>query len=373
MLPTIRAVLRKDKINKDGACPIAICVTISRKRTYHNTGIKVPEKYWNGKEVKSGFPNASTINAKLLADISDLQRQLLNTNISNGKITVNVVKSLMKKDLGRGDFIAYCENVLNTFPNEKTYKRYKVEYDKLKKYSPQLSFGDVTPVFLNKYKSHLLKGVEHNTMVNGFKFIRMVFNHARNMGETTLYPFEDWPFPKYKQPVKEFLTLDEVQRIWDLLSDDMDKTLQSVIAFFCLECYAGLRFSDWGNFKVEERIQGKSLFVRSTKTGVPVTLPLEMMPTLTKVLDYIKEHDLRINISGEHVNRILKIVALSAKIPKVITTHTGRRTCGTMWLEKGMSREGVCALLGVSMPIVNIYAKFTGNKLRSEIARIGGI
>lgn len=109
------------------------------------------------------------------------------------------------------------------------------------------------------------------------------------------------------------------------------------------------------------------------KTGGTVFIPLDSSPRLAAIIKYIQDHKLTFDLTGEHTNRILKSVAGMASIDKTITTHTGRRTFATLLLEKGFSRETVAMALGVSMKIVDIYAKMTGQKIKREFDNLGGL
>jgi site-specific recombinase XerD len=95
------------------------------------------------------------------------------------------------------------------------------------------------------------------------------------------------------------------------------------------------------------------------------------MPSLKRIVGFIKDNDLRYHESGQHANRILKIIATSAKISKHLTTHVGRHTFATQNLSIGVSKEAIASALGVSLKVVNTYAQIVPDKLNNELKRIG--
>jgi hypothetical protein len=73
---TVRPELRTNIKNKDGKHPVSICVTIQRKRTYHNTGISLLETQWDNAKgkVKSSVQNAASYNVRIGNEISRIQK-----------------------------------------------------------------------------------------------------------------------------------------------------------------------------------------------------------------------------------------------------------------------------------------------------------
>jgi site-specific recombinase XerD len=255
-----------------------------------------------------------------------------------------------------------------------TWRKNKVDADKLKAYAPTLSFADVTPVFLTKYHKHLQnEGLSNNTIWAAFKHIRQVLNHAKSLGVTSYYPFKEWKVPKYKEQPRNYLVKEDLDRLRDLLDKPLNDTFKLVTAFFLLECYSGIRHSDWAKFNIEKLLDGENMILRATKTGVRVTIPLDVYPSLNWVVSYIRDNGLVYDLSGQKTNIYLKSIAAMAGIDKTVTTHIGRHTFAVLMLEKGFTKELIAELMGVSMRVVNTYAKYTTNKARVEFERLGGL
>jgi site-specific recombinase XerD len=374
----VKISIRKERKDKHGLCPLMITVQASGTRVRCNTTPKVPVDFWDdaAKEVKKGYPDASVINSTITNKLALVRSQLVLLENQKVEITERIVKGILDDRPENENFLKYAKLVMDEIDNEGTHRRYTVELNAITEYAKgPLSFADITPVFLTKYKTHLLKDKEENTVINAFKFIRKVFNQAKDNGVTTLYPFTDWKLPVYKEPIKDYLTLDECDGLLKLFNEnDLDETFSIVLSYFLLECFSGIRFSDWGRFEVEKIIHEEGLFIRATKkTDQPIYIPLSNSPRLKRIVDFISQNNFKYTYTLEHTNRILKLLGAMAKIKTKLTTHVGRHTCATLLLEKGFSKETVAEVLGVSMKIVDTYAKMTRQKVKNEYSRIGGL
>lgn len=369
---TIRAVLRTDKQDKKSLCPVAICVTVKRARTYRNTGIKIKTEQWdeNTKRIKN-HPNAVLLNAKLIKQLNETEGEMLRMEIDDRPVTLLAAKTVLRPEVNRNDFLGYATLILERIKKTNkpgTIRVYEAKLATLKAYEFRLSFADITPAFLNKYYLHLRdQGQQHNTTIASFKFIRLVFNKAIEEQLTTLYPFKEWKYPKYEEPIKQYLTVDERDKLEEqLYKNTLDKATQTVLAYFLVECYCGIRHSDWGKLRTERILHNQTLFLNTTKTGERITIPLDHYPALKRVVDYIQVNNMAYTYTLEFANRALKTIQGITEIKKKLTTHIGRHTAATTLLEAGISRETIAQVLGVSVKIVDTYAKLTGHKVTQE-------
>ena len=90
-------------------------------------------------------------------------------------------------------------------------------------------------------------------------------------------------------------------------------------------------------------------------------------------MDYIIENKLKFTYTEQHTNSTLKIIQGILGISTPLTTHLGRHTCATLFLETGYSIETVAEILGVTIKTVEIYAKTTRRKINSEYDKLGGL
>lgn len=359
----------KDK-DKDGLCPIAIRITGGGKHTYYNTGIKAPETHWQDGIILKGATNADIKNNRLSKLIKDAEREIL---LREDEMTLELAKRLFRAEPTKGQsFYIFAEKVIAE-KNASTKRRYTVEVSKLKEYAGNaLSFNQITPKWLSAYHKHLLIKNNPNTAINAFKVIRHVFSEARDANVTNLNPFAEWKYPQYKAPKRGYLTLAECDKLFALLDKKINKDIELVTAFFLLEIYSGIRVSDWGKFSVEKLVRNNDMIFTTTKTGTEVRLPLDLMPSLNRIVMYIQDNKLRFDKDGAFANDMLKAIAPLAGIEKKLTTHLARHTFATQCLSIGMSHSAISTAMGITLRQVGTYAKVMPDNLRTELKRLGG-
>lgn len=377
-----KLILWVKKADKDGNAPVAIRITGGNKVAYHNTGIKIPPAAWDGSAVTKAAPNHDIKNLRLSKLVKDMEREVLNRELQSQEIDVSIVKSLFRSTPEKGrSFYTYASRLIAD-KKESTKKRYTVEVNKIKEYAGNsLMFGEITAKWLTAYYKYLTtekgeKRANHNnTAINAFKVIRHVFNAAieENIIDKSLHPFTGWKYPQYKAPVRTFLTLQECDRIYDLLNDSsVEQEIKIVAAFFLLEAFSGIRVSDWNKFRIETITNKEEMVFTTTKTGTDVRLPLDLMPSLKKIVKYITDNDLKFTYTGVHANRQLKVIAKMAKIDKTLKTHIARHTFATLSLAIGLPPAAIGMAMGITTRQVETYAKVSPDILRMSLTRIGG-
>jgi integrase len=368
------------------------------RRTRISLGLRVRADQWAGGRVIK-HPNAALYNQKIAKVLLETEARLLITPAPD----IASAKEVIQSDGGNGSFLDYAEKVLPVLRNEKTGKpieyntkrRWRIDLLHIRNYAPDLRWREITPDWLRKFNKHLLAlryeptpgetqgklRMEQNSARKTFVFIRRMFNEGIRDGVVTFYPFKRNPeerdkftIPAETEKPTDYLTLEESDRIKALLDrEDLSARMRTTIAHFLLECYSGIRHSDWDKWQSERLIEGSYFHLVTTKNKQPIYLPLKDSPRLKWVVDYIQENKLSYKGTNQDANRILKIVALLAGVNKNVTTHTGRRTAGTLLMEKGFSRETVAEVLGVTMKVIDRYARMTRQKVRGEYERIGGL
>lgn len=374
-----------------GMLKLRIGIPGQRKYKFKTLGYKIPEVLWNAEaeQVKKGFPNYQYINADISRKKGEVEQGLLGEAIKGKKITENTIKRQLITP--NGDFIQFFADYIEKLRsprvvNGEQVKKYAETYiakwsghlNAVKEYAGNfLPFEDINVAWLEGYENNKGKTQERNTTLHlTMKRVMEVVRKAIKAGLIDPAAVSDYKIPPYVGPEREYLTLDELDKLGkEIYSGKLDSRpdFKALCCYFLLECCCGLRFSDWRRFKIEKLIDGEAIKVRAKKNGQPVYVPISNSPRLLKISRYITKHKIKYDETLQHANRLLKLIPSIVPIKVHFSTHIGRHTCATMLLELGYSKEAIAEQLGVSIRTVDIYAKTTRRKLRNEYDRFGGI
>lgn len=210
------------------------------------------------------------INADIFNRKIELQKKLIDAQMKGIALTAKDLKNSFrnKTDLHNiFDFVdQYSQNVKNK-REESTIENYKKHMKKLELFhgSKTLSFEEITPEYLRRYENHLRKTVGANYTHALFKTLKTFFNAAKRRGLITCYPFPKYDNPVYKAPVKEYLSLLELES-WEKFADETTNHVHKQAAvYFLLGCYSGLRISDWKRFDHKKIFTGNRLKLYAKK------------------------------------------------------------------------------------------------------------
>lgn len=400
-MSSIKIVLRKDKMNKNGTHPIHFRIISNRKIKYIASTISVKMEQWNeeeGKVIK--IQNAARINAYLTTKFGDLQNKVLDVETTQLSVTQ---KELKEKIYGKKpvNFFSFTKQLSKEYESDNKlaqYEKYNTLYEKLLKFneSTELNFQDITPAFLHKYEQYLKTKLSNkiNTIKNDMKFIRSVFNKAlvQDLIDVNLNPFIKYKI-KSEKTQRLYLTEDELQKLENVQLPELSK-LKLHRDIFMFQCYGGgLRISDvltlqWKQFDGTHI----HVFTQKTKEMISIKLPSKALEIIKKYEsiknDFIKNNpkeiypfifpmysntldlnnvvalDLAKSRATVLVNNDLKTIGKRAEIEKNISTHIGRHTFATLALKKGIRLEYLSKIMThESIKTTQIYAKIINSEL----------
>lgn len=323
-MASLAIVLRKDKLKKDGTCPLVIRIIKDRKPKYIFTGYSIFEKDWNSetKRVRKSHLNSKRLNNYLLiklAEVNDtaLEAETVDDNISSKEIGKKVTKkrshlSFFKFGAGRvkTKYLAEVYSVakaersilynIQEFVNAKAgesldsaitsikeRRSARITAGKQSSYSfledvktlgknNSLYFEDINETFINRFQafcvSHL--GMSKRTITNQTLFIRTLFNEAIRDNEVDAkhYPFAgDKIKIRIQSGHKIGLTRDEIEAVMALELEEGSAIWHTRNVWLLSFFFAGVRISDvlklrWSDFK------GERLYYVMDKNDKPVSL-----------------------------------------------------------------------------------------------------
>ena len=322
-MSSIKIVIRKNKLRKDGTVPLALRISKDYKTNYSFVGIYIYEKDWDevkGK-VKRTHPNSQKINnflLKKLTEANDISFEV-NDRISSKEMKKKVIgpggqKSFfsvagerIETKYNRGTFsVAKSElsilynleefitlkrslnksEIINGIKNrrkERISNGRKAEYSFIDavayfKKNQKLNFQDIDEVFIKKYKTFCITYLDHKTrtITNQLIFIRTLFNIAikENVIDIKFYPFAN---EKEKIRIgsshKIGLTIEEIERIENLELEKWSSIWHTHNVWLVAFYFAGIRISDivqlkWSDFK------DNRLFYVMNKNEKPLSLKI---------------------------------------------------------------------------------------------------
>lgn len=152
------------------------------------------------------------------------------------------------------------------------------------------------------------------------------------------------------------LTESEVDAIHDL--DIFAPALEPVRQAFLFQCYTGLGYKDMAtvtesDILIDEKTGIEYILKHRAKTGNPSIIPI--ITEARRIVDHFASHPQRIQrglliptLTNQRYNNYLKQLGGLLNFKKVLTSHVGRRTAATTFLNKGVALESVSAMLGHS-------------------------
>jgi integrase/recombinase XerD len=377
-MTSINIVFRKDKLNKNGEAPIHFRIIKDRKISYITSGFMVHQNDWDeaNKRIKGKSKDKANTTARINAAISkrflEIQNEVIDLDASRKRVTT---KALREAVVGKSpqDFFAFADTVVESYLHDKkigTHARTKSVIKKLKAYSKDLSFDDITPKFLTEYEKYLKtkEGNSINTIHANFKFIRCVFNAAYRQD---LISFDNNPFHRYQMKTEKtqsiYLTEKELKDFEEVETDKGTRMELHKDMFVFASNTGGLRVSDmlqlqWKHFTGEHidftiKKTGMQLSIKVPNKGLailnkykpenpnPNSFIFDMLPEGVLELGPA-EIDNAISSATAYINKNLKLLAAKAKLEKKISFHVSRHTWATRALRIGITIDKVSKLMG---------------------------
>ncbi len=406
-MATVKALIRKKKINTDGNCLIFIRYGHKQKVIDISSGIKVKPSNWNGDKEKinsiNGF-NKNKSNESLISNLSkndllcnarlenlkiDLLKIARSLELENIEPTTKIVKSkFLEIQFSKGnelngqnsllindlleDFISKSNKSQATKANYRTAYFHLQKYQKAKK--KVLNIDDISLGLFDDLKHFLYNelrkpdgelGLSDNSVATTIKNIKVFLTHLKQ---------RNFPIPDISSKLKAKRT---TTPIYFLNEQELDKLesfnyfmekYEKVRDVFLFNCYTGLRYSDLKrlsrNHIIENTIQlrayknQKDIFVPITKKPKEILQKYDYkLPVISeqKFNDYIK---VCCKMAG--INQMVEVIKTKSgnktysQAPKwqLITSHIAIKTFISLCGKKGISPKIVSEITGKSVEVI---------------------
>lgn len=357
------------KLDKDEKARISIGVYWdSKKRKFLATDYFVTEEQWDAKKliVNNRHENYQYINAKIKELVSKLETYEFKLQSNGQHLTLDLLDDFARRNFENYDnmtFNQYFKKQLETrkFNTVSTYQTHKKTYNKFNEFRKDVHFHELTVSLVEQFDEYMKEqGLMTNSRSNHHKTLKANLHIAATEGyiEHAKIPYSTQiggmagKF-KVKKEQGSIVNLDfeERERIEGLEYKDKPH-LDRYRKIFLFMCYTGLRISDMENLRPEHlhhTQKGYQIDLKKMiKTRKPVFLELhtlfegkpelilkEFLEETFGTSDYNEIREMKddspvfSNLTGQVLNRELKIIAEDAKVYKNISAHVGRHTFGT--------------------------------------------
>jgi site-specific recombinase XerD len=235
--------------------------------------------------------------------------------------------------------------------------------------------------FIERYFLYLRKvrSNSHNSAIKSMQLLKAALDPAIKSGLVHPNPFDGFKM-KPKKLFREFLTVEEVNRLWtvDLKSSELSR----IRDIFLFACYTGLAYSDIkqlsGRHFLADMNQRYCIRKARQKTGEESIIPL--LPPAVRILQKYSltgdVKDFRWSVSSnQKMNFRLKAIASKAGIEKNLHMHLARHTFATtITLSNGVPIETVSSMLGhASIKQTQHYARIVAEKIKQDMLKLATV
>lgn len=351
---SVKAILRTDKILKNGCSPIFIQIIISSEKKIYSLGEHIEKKFWDkkrGLSIGKGYGMLNSIINKRLSDLITFCNQAI---IAGIPLSFSIIDNFIKGNQNNNFYELFDEILELKKPNlcEETYYKYETLRIRLRNFKSKIFISDIDLSFINHFDNYLKKlKIGDAGVHNHHKCLKCIINEANRYKKAKIdSPYQKGLFvSKYLKHKDVFLDEDEVLLFKKYKSSNLVK--QTAKDMFLLACYSGLRYSDLHSLKVSEidlenGIISKNMF--KTKHDINIPINKQIRGLLERYITNKKSDDkIFLEVSNQVGNRALKEIAKACKINKNISFHVGRHTFASFLVNNNnISLPLVSKLLG---------------------------
>lgn len=372
-----------NKTKKNGEAVVYLIVPLNNKVISFNTGVSVLPVNFDRKKgrIKGKSKKVKDDNLILQSCENRVGEIFVRYRLQHRELTPELLKQEYTNPSLYVDFYGFMAGELKTRLKDKditpgTYKLQMSVLEKLKNYKKSLSFTEITPEFINKYRVYLRVSLNNkvNTIHKDLKTIKSYLNIAQRRGIIEKNPFDSVIFKQMKTSPTH-CTVDELSRLWALYDDPgtkLNEREHDTLRCFLFMSECGCRVGDFLKF-TENNIVDNKLCYRAEKVRGTSNIEIKVLlsPRAKRLLKEAKGKNGRLfnYIPEQNMNSLLKGIAASAGINKTLTNHSARHTFATLFAEKTKDIASLQRLLGharleQTMKYVHVSEKNIDDTLR---------
>ena len=390
-MASITAVLRTNKINKQGTAPIYLRIADRDSTVYRSLGERVKPSQWNDNkaQVRASHDNADELNALIESRIAEAKREVIRIKTGGEEVRAGDIKEALAPTAPGIDFFAYAEHVAADHEARGSYQRaqkLRTVARKLKGFTRSpLPFNRITPALLKGFETHLLTKYSNgaNTVRANFNAVRAIVYQAirEGLADQGSNPFFSFKPVKEQRAERGKLTEAELTKIEALPLKEGTLTWRVRAYFlFCFYC-AGIRYGDlahlrWEHVTPEEGGHLRLSYRMSKTSGLK---SLRLLPQARAILaafperkgspylfpildgyDLSTPRKLRSAVSSQTAlaNKYLKKIGERAEVGCKLTTHIARHSFADIARARGWDIYSISKALGhANLKVTENYLK----------------
>jgi integrase/recombinase XerD len=376
-MKTAEASIYLDELRpkKNGVCSVKIKITFDRKRKYFSTGIDLtPDEFNKVMESKRRTPEQKEIFFKLI----HFQTKAIDVIEGLKLFTFSAFEESFFEQRNTRDSVSFAfDKYIQQLKLEKrigtavSYKCAKNSFDVFKR---NLTFAEITPMFLKKYENWMLQNENSVTTIGIYvRTLRAIYN-LQNI-DKSIYPFGEAK-GKYSIPTsrntKKALTVEEIAQIYNHeVTKGGTKEMAKDYWLFLYLCN-GMNVKDfcllkWSNIDGEMLNYNRAKTQRSKKETKQISVALKpetweiikkwgrvsitkdayIFPHLSPSMSAEREREIYQQLT-KTINKYMKQIAIDCGINKEVTTYFARHSFATVLKRSGAKIEMISELLGHS-------------------------
>lgn len=355
-MATITPVLRKDKADSKGRCPVYVRLEAGNKRSYVSLGFKVLPSQWNlkSRRVRSSHLDADELNGLIEQQVAQSQREKLRLQLDGQEVSALSLKiAVTDGGSAKADFWIWADRWLDgkrRLGQIQYWRRARAVLRKLRDcLGSPTPWSRLTPNALRRFDLFMAEKLRNraNTRIIAFTVLKTVVRAAVREGiiQPNDNPFERFVLPRSEPIQRAKLTLEQIRAMeaLSLRPGSTEAVARDMYVFSFLS--RGMRFGDvvrlqWG------ALRGERIEFVAGKTGDHLSIPVSerigeilkpygprgtdaefVFPLLRGSRFRDAEHEVGLVASANaRVNKALKVVAAKAGVEASVSFHTARHS-----------------------------------------------
>ena len=278
-------------------------------------------------------------------------------------------------------FLLFLEKEVNM--SENTIISYQKDLKDFFKFLDMVKFTylNVNRYVVRDYLKYLdEKKLKNSTIARRISAIRTFYNYELSLGKVKSNIFNDVRNPKIEKKLPNFLSYEELAKIFASIDTDTDTGLKNRLIVEML--YAtGVRVSELVNIKVSDinksnksmRVMGKGKKMRIVYFGeyAEEYLNRYLTKNINKGSKYLFVNANNEKMQIEEVEVMIKKIVKDLALKTHVTPHTLRHTFATHLLNNGTDIKTVQELLGhASLNTTGIYTHVSNERLKEVYLKV---